>query len=70
MMATAKLNITQARKIVTIAYYTVLNRKPDDSGLKSWSNDLVSGKITETDLYYGLFTSKEYQLLLEKQNKR
>lgn len=62
----AKINITKARKIVTIAFYTILNRKPDEQGLNYWSKILSNGTIDETDLYYSLFTSTEYQELLKK----
>lgn len=65
----SSLNITKARKIVSIAYYTILNRAPDEDGLKYWSNLLVAGKIDETDLSYSLFSSKEYAESLKK-NKR
>lgn len=60
------MNITKARKLVTIGYYTVLNRAPDSAGLKYWSEQLRDGKIDETDLYYAFFTSKEYQNLMKK----
>lgn len=62
----AKMNITKARKVVTIAFYTVLNRAPDSTGLKYWSEQLRDGKIDDIDLYYGLFTSKEYQQKMKK----
>ena len=60
------MNITRAKKIVTIAYYTVLNRAPDKSGLNTWSAQLRDGKMDDIDLYYALFTSKEYQDSLKK----
>lgn len=62
----ARMNITKARKLVTIAYYTVLNRAPDTTGLNDWARKLSSGSIDETDLYYAFFTSKEYQNLMKK----
>ena len=62
----AKMNITKARKLVTIAYYTVLNRAPDSAGLNDWARKLSAGSIDETDLYYSFFTSKEYQNLMKK----
>lgn len=60
------MNITKARKLVTIAYYTILNRAPDKSGLEFHAKRLSNGSCDETDLYYDLFTSKEYANLLKK----
>lgn len=65
-----KMNIIKARKVVTIAYYTVLNRKPDHLGLNSWANKLRDGIIDEVDLYYELFNSKEYQNMLKKKSSQ
>ena len=62
----AKMNITKARKIVSIAYYTVLNRAPDSAGLNDWAKKLSAGTIDETDLYYSFFSSKEYQNLMKQ----
>ena len=57
----AKMNIIQARKIVTIAYELILDRSPDKSGLNYWANKLSSGEINENDLIYSFVTSNEYQ---------
>ena len=59
----------KAKKLVTIAYYTILNRPPDSSGLAHFTKLLTSGKFDETDLSYALFTSKEYQSKFIKQVK-
>lgn len=65
----ATISKDRAKKIVTIAYYTILNRKPDNSGLTTYTNKIISSGWDDVDVAYALFTSKEYQDLLKKQKK-
>ena len=58
------INSREAR-VVALAYLIVLNRYPDEEGLKHWTEKLSNDEIDETDLYYYLMTSDEY----EKQKK-
>lgn len=63
-----EISKTRANKIVTVAYYTILNRKPDPAGLKFYSNRLLlDPDYDETDLAYNLFTSSEYNMNLLKE---
>ena len=46
---------------VTRLYRLCLNRQPDSAGLKSWTDQLKSGKISAADAVYGFFLSAEMQ---------
>ena len=62
------VNKIKANRIVTVAYYTILNRKPDKNGLTHFSKKLISDPdYDETDLAYDLFTSAEYNMNLIKE---
>ena len=59
----------KAEKIVIIAYYTVLNRKPSVIGLTHYVNKLMNDdEFDEVDVYYNLFTSVEYNKTLKKKD--
>lgn len=64
------MELSKAKQIVTIAYYTILNRPPDKQGLEHHAKLLMDNKIDEIDLAYALFTSKEYQGKIKNNQKK
>ena len=61
-----KTTLARAKKVVTIAYLTILDRNPDKQGLEMWSKKYASGEIDDIDLAYSFFTSNEYQKRFKK----
>lgn len=64
------MELNKAKQIVTIAYYTILNRPPDSKGLEHHAKLLVNNTMDEIDLAYALFTSKEYQSKIKVNQKK
>ena len=52
-------NTEQVKAFVTRLYNLCLGRKPDNSGLKYWTNLLVSGQYSAADTVLGFFESQE-----------
>ena len=48
------------KEFVTRAYQTLLNRKPDSSGLNSWVNKLKEGTMSRQDVLNGFYNSAEF----------
>ena len=46
---------------VTRLYHVVMNRPADPTGLREWTNALLSGTATAADIVTGMFNSPEYQ---------
>jgi hypothetical protein len=51
----------EAKATVTKAYQEIFGRQPDMGGLTAYSNNLLSGAITETDMRDELKNSEEYK---------
>lgn len=64
-----KTTLARARKVVTIAYLTILERNPDKQGLEMWSKKYANGEIDDIDLAYNFFMSAEYQARFKKESK-
>lgn len=52
-----------AEQIVRRSYRSVLGREPDQSGLRSWTEQVVNNNWTQRDLEYALRQSDEYREL-------
>ena len=62
------VNKIKANRIVTVAYYTIMNRRPDKAGLTYYSKKLITDPdYDEMDLAYDLYTSTEYNMNLLKE---
>lgn len=48
------------REFVTRLYQTALERNPDPNGLRDWSNDLYTGKLTGAQVVERIFDSEEF----------
>lgn len=48
------------RDFVTRLYQTALERNPDPTGLRDWSNDLYTGKLTGAQVVERIFDSEEF----------
>ena len=66
--AGARWSYRQAESIVRRSYRSVLQREPDESGLRSWTQQVMNNNWTERDLEQALRQSDEYRTL--RQNER
>ena len=64
-----KWNGSEAIKLVTVAYITLLNRNPDKEGLKYYMAKLMAGELDELGLTYAIMTSDEYQQSMKKKER-
>ncbi len=47
---------------VTVSYWTILNREPEELGLKNWKNELAKG-TTRYENLFGFLASDEHVIL-------
>jgi len=59
----SRWNYRDAEHIVRESYRSVLGRDPDQSGLRSWTQQVVNNNWTQRDLEYALRQSDEYRQL-------
>ncbi|MCL5072292.1 MAG: DUF4214 domain-containing protein [Actinobacteria bacterium] len=52
-------SLSDVSSFVTRFYMTCLNRMPDPAGLSSWTNGLISGRLTGAQVAYGFIFSEE-----------
>ena len=50
----------KAAQFVTRAYRIILQREPDEPGLRDWVHRLSSGRASASDIIYGFFASDEF----------
>lgn len=65
-----KKNLDYYKKVVTVMYEVLLDRKADVGGLKMWSEKLLKGEIDDWGLAYNIIQSPEYQMKYHATNKK
>lgn len=59
----------QAIAYVNTLYQTILGRSPDPGGAASWVGQLVSGSLTEAQVYQAFLNSTEFQTDVANEQK-